>query len=173
VNAPVVVFGIGNRSRGDDAAGPLLVEGLAGWLEREGLGGQVECLEEYQLQPEHALDLVGRRLALFVDARSGLVPAVRLEAVAPADAFSVSTHALSPGEAVGVYRSVTGEEPPTAFVLGVRAKSFELGAAPGEGTREAMREAERLLWRLCRAPEVAFWREAARPSPSPSVRSPS
>ena len=74
-----MVFGIGNRSRGDDAAGPLLVEGLAGWLEREGLGAQVDCLEEYQLQPEHALDLLGRRLALFVDARSGLVPAVRLD----------------------------------------------------------------------------------------------
>ena len=165
MTAPVAVFGIGNRSRGDDAAGPLLVEGLSRWLERSGLGTQVECFEEYQLQPEHALDLVGRRLALFVDARTGLAPAVRFEAVAAADAaFSVSTHALSPGETLAVYRQVTGEEPPPAFVLGVRAASFELGAAPGQGTREAMGLAQQLLERLCRAPEEARWREAAAAS---------
>ena len=29
MSAPVVVFGIGNRSRGDDAAGPLVVERFA------------------------------------------------------------------------------------------------------------------------------------------------
>lgn len=177
MRAPVAVFGIGNRSRGDDAAGPLLVEALARWLERAGLAGEVACFEEYQLQPEHALDLAGRRLALFIDAHAGLAEGVRLEAVAPAGAvFSASTHSLSPRETLAVYRLVTGEEPPPAFALGVRAASFELGAGPGMGTRLAMREAEALLERLLRAPEAARWRQiASRPnaSPAPSGRSPS
>ncbi len=176
--APVAVFGIGNRSRGDDAAGPLLVEALARWLAREGMGGQVECFEEYQLSPEHALDLVGRRLALFVDARTGLADFLRLESLVPTTAsFSASTHSLSPGETLCVYRTITGEEPPPAFLLGVRADSFELGAPPGRATLEAMQEAERLLLRLCRAPEEARWREAVSkprpPSPSPSATPPS
>ncbi len=177
MTAPVAVFGIGNRSRGDDAAGPLLVEELARWLERAGLAGGVECFEEYQLQPEHALDLVGRRLALFVDAHAGIDEAVRLEVVAPAAGVrAASTHSLSPGEALAVYRQVTGEEPPPAFALGVRAASFGLGEAPGKGTRLAMQEAEALLERLLRAPDTARWlRLASRTtsSPSPSGRSPS
>ena len=173
---PVAVFGIGNRSRGDDAAGPLLVDYLARWLGREKRQGEVECFEEYQLAPEHALDLVGRRLALFVDARLGLEDALSLERLEPAPAvFTASTHALSPGETLSVYRTVTGEAPPPAFVLGVRAESFELGEPPGAITRAAIQEAERLLVRLCRAPEEARWRDALtrRPSPSPCARPPS
>jgi hydrogenase maturation protease len=177
VTAPVAIFGIGNRSRGDDAAGPLLVEALSRWLDRAGLATQFECFEEYQLQPEHALDLVGRRLALFVDARAGLAEPVRLECLAPAGAaFATSTHELSPGETLAVYRAITGEDPPPAFVLGVRADSFELGDAPGEATRAAMREAQRLLVELCLVPEAARWRQATdapNPSPSPCARSPS
>jgi len=176
VKPPVAVFGIGNRSRGDDAAGPLLVDYLVRWLGEEKRRGEVECFEEYQLSPEHALDLVGRRLALFVDARLGLEGALCLERLEPAAAvFTASTHALSPGETLAVYRSVTGEEPPPAFVLGVRAESFELGEPPGDRTRAALQEAERLLVRLCRAPEEARWRDAVIrcPSPSPCAKPPS
>jgi hydrogenase maturation protease len=176
VKPPVAVFGIGNRSRGDDAAGPLLVDYLVRWLGQERRGGEVECFEEYQLAPEHALDLVGRRLALFVDARVGLEGAVSLERLEPSAAvFTASTHALSPGETLSVYRTVTGEEPPPAFVLGVRAESFGLGEPPGARTQAAMLEAQRVLVRLCRAPEEARWREAEtrRPSPSPCARPPS
>ncbi len=177
MTAPVAIFGIGNRSRGDDAAGPLLVEGLSRWLEEAGLGTQFECFEEYQLQPENALDLVGRRLALFVDARVGQPEPVRLECLAPAGAtFASCTHELSPGETLAVYRAITGEDPPPSFVLGVRADSFELGDAPGEATRAAMREAERILVGLCLAPEAVRWQEATRattPSPSPCAPLPS
>jgi len=177
MRAPVAIFGIGNRSRGDDAAGPLLVEGLSRWLEEAGLETQFECFEEYQLQPEHALDLVGRRLALFVDARAGLPEPVRLECLVPAGvAFAASTHELSPGETLAVYRAITGEDPPPAFVLGVRADSFELGDEPGEATRAAMREAQRLLVGLCLAPDAARWRKAMNaptPSLSPCAASPS
>ena len=64
----VVVFAIGNRSRGDDAIGPLLLERLAPWLEAESQAGGFELIDDYQLQIEHALDLVGRSRVLFVDA---------------------------------------------------------------------------------------------------------
>jgi len=67
MTAPLLVFGWGNPSRGDDALGPLFVERLRGMAERAGLGG-MEFLEDYQLQVEHALDLVGRVRVLFVDA---------------------------------------------------------------------------------------------------------
>ena len=65
--APTLVFGIGNPSRGDDAIGPLMIERL----EREQSAGRlsgVDLLTDFQLQPEHALDLRGRARVLFVDA---------------------------------------------------------------------------------------------------------
>jgi hydrogenase maturation protease len=59
----LVVFGWGNDARGDDGLGPLLLERVAraGWPE-------VEAIEDLQLQIEHALDLDGADLALFLDA---------------------------------------------------------------------------------------------------------
>ena len=62
---PLLVFGWGNLSRGDDALGPLCVEQLR--AERTASAG-VEFLDDYQLQVEHALDLVGRTRILFVNA---------------------------------------------------------------------------------------------------------
>ena len=59
----LVVFGWGNDSRGDDGLGPALLRRV----EARGLEG-VTTVEDYQLQIEHALDLDGADLALFVDA---------------------------------------------------------------------------------------------------------
>ena len=41
MTAPLVVFAIGNPSRGDDAIGPVLCGELAKWLENEGLAERV------------------------------------------------------------------------------------------------------------------------------------
>ena len=71
MSAAVVVFAVGNPSRGDDAIGPLLCGRLAKWLENEGLADGFELIEDFQLQIEHALDLQGRELALFIDAGTG------------------------------------------------------------------------------------------------------
>ena len=61
---PILIFGYGNLSRGDDALGPLLLE----HVEQHGDLSQIEILCDFQLQIEHALDLQNRALVLFVDA---------------------------------------------------------------------------------------------------------
>ncbi len=48
----LVVFGWGNEARGDDALGPLLLRRIAAMRAPD-----VETIEDYQLQIEHALDL--------------------------------------------------------------------------------------------------------------------
>ncbi|MBL9110068.1 MAG: hypothetical protein JNM74_12375, partial [Myxococcales bacterium] len=53
--APVLVIGIGNPSRGDDALGPAVVARLEELLRAELAGGQVETLVDFQLQIEHTL----------------------------------------------------------------------------------------------------------------------
>lgn len=138
--APLLVFGIGNPSRGDDALGPTFVEALETALALELARGAVELITDFQLQPEHALDLMGRACAFFVDATAlargerpgvqrplSVEPFVLSAAVARRDA-SFSTHAMSPDAVLQAYRGL-GSEPPTTYVLGIGGVHFELGEA--------------------------------------------
>ncbi len=117
----VLVIGIGNPSRGDDALGPMAIERLAGL----GLPG-VELLTDFQLQVEYALDLRDRHEVVFVDAAaSGPEPYALTPATAAEDA-SYTSHELSPAAVLHAYRKLYGE-PPAAFALGIRGYRFELG----------------------------------------------
>jgi hydrogenase maturation protease len=125
--APLLVFGWGNLSRGDDALGPLLIQRLrADSATRDGM----EFLDDYQLQIEHALDLVGRTRVLFVDAsRSGCAPfeVTRLHAARDA---SATTHALSPQALLQVFCDLQRHDPPPCTLLAIRGEHFALGEAP-------------------------------------------
>lgn len=124
---PIVVFVVGNPSRGDDAIGPVLGERLAAWLAEQGLTERVELVEDFQLNIEHALDLVGREQAIFIDAGENTPAPFTFERIHPAALPSHSSHALPPPAVLQVYRQTEGTEPPPSFVLCVRGESFELG----------------------------------------------
>ncbi|MDP2418261.1 hydrogenase maturation protease [Hydrogenophaga sp.] len=128
--APLLVFGWGNPSRGDDALGPLLAEQLAGLAQKS--SGRLECLTDFQLQIEHALDMVGRERVLFVDAALGLQTPFEVRSVVPAPGVSFTTHALAPEALLQVYRDLQCTEPPPCTLLAIRAQRFELGEAPSE-----------------------------------------
>jgi hydrogenase maturation protease len=106
--APVVILACGNPSRGDDALGPYLLDRLHDWLRSEGLSDGFELIGDFQWQIEHALDLAGRRLALFIDADQQVAAPFALRRVLPADtlACSPSTHALSPEAVLAVLARV-------------------------------------------------------------------
>jgi hydrogenase maturation protease len=162
MRADVVVLAVGNRSRGDDALGPLLLERLRDWIYAHGLGREFELFEEYQLQLENALDLENRRLALFIDASREASSPVEFGAIGARDARAGhSTHALHPGTVLSVYLRVTGEAPPPAFFLGVRGTDFELGNPLSEAARAAMEDAWSILQELVRCPRHAEWQTMA------------
>ena len=153
--APVVVFAVGNRSRGDDALGPVLLERLAAALDAEGRGSGFELIDDFQLQIEHALDLADRRLALFIDAGTGTPAPFAFRAIEPANTIVThSTHALPPEAVLAVYRKTAGCEPPPAFVLCVRGESFELGADLTVAAKINLEAAWVHLAKLCRTPEI-------------------
>jgi hydrogenase maturation protease len=122
MTAPVVVLAVGNPSRGDDAIGPELAARLAA----ADLPG-VEVIVDFQLQVEHALDLQGRRLVVFIDAAVDALAPYELRSITAARDPSHTSHALSPGAVLETFRRVCGPPPP-ALLLAVRAESFELGA---------------------------------------------
>lgn len=158
----VAVFAAGNRGRGDDAIGPLLLERLASWLAAEAHAGEFALIEDYQLQIEHALDLQGKRLALFVDAGRGTPAPFGFYAIGAARASAAyATHALPPQGVLEVFRQFARAEPPPSFVLCVRGERFELGAGLSAAAEAHLEAAWRQLTLLCGRPDAALWREAA------------
>ena len=150
MTAPIVVFAVGNPSRGDDAIGPELGARLEQWLAREGLSERVELIEDFQLNIEHALDLAGRELALFIDAGENTPAPYVFEQIYPAAIPSHSTHALPPQAVLQVFRQTEGREPPPSFVLCVRGECFELGEGLSAEALDRMDEAMNRLEQLIR-----------------------
>jgi hydrogenase maturation protease len=119
---PLLVIGIGNPSRGDDALGPICIEGLQA-LDLP----DVDLLTDFQLQVEYVLDMHGRREIIFVDAAtSGPVPYAFVPITATHDP-SYSSHAVSPQALLAAYVSHHGQSPPPCHLLAIRGYGFELG----------------------------------------------
>ena len=125
--SPLLVFAWGNASRGDDALGPLFIERLRGSLPPD---AGIELLDDYQLQVEHALDLVGRRRVLFVDASVDAAAPFEVKRLQPLRDSSFTTHAMSPQALLQVYRQLQGSEPPPCTLLAIRGEHFALGRPP-------------------------------------------
>ena len=166
--APVVILACGNPSRGDDALGPRLLDRLQNWLLATGLDERFELIVDFQWQIEHALDLAGRRLALFIDAAQGTPAPFVLSRLEPADPRIPSSHALPPAALLAVLARLGDQVPPPAFVLAVRGDEFELGDGLSAGAQRHAEQAFELLTKLCRAPWPAAWWPLCGPSASPA-----
>ena len=122
----LLVLGWGNLSRGDDALGPLCLAALRDGLPAH-LVDQVEFLDDYQLQIEFALDLVGRERLLFIDASLNCAAPFEVHTALPRRDSTISSHALSPEALLQVFTDLQGHAPPPATVLAIRGEAFELG----------------------------------------------
>lgn len=129
MSAPLLVFAWGNRSRGDDALGPLFLDRLRAVAGKG--AGSVEFLEDFQLQIEHSLDLVGRRQVLFVDASRECRAPFEVRTLAPARDASYTSHAMSPQSLLQVYCELHQARAPRCTLLAIRGASFGLGEGLG------------------------------------------
>lgn len=144
---PLLVLAWGNPSRGDDALGPLLAERLLVHTQTAGLAKRVEVLTDFQLQVEHALDLVGRERILFVDAALDLAEPFTVRPLQPARGGGIGSHALAPEAVLQVFQDLHHQPPPPATLLAIRASAFELGSAP---SAEALADLEQAITWACR-----------------------
>ncbi|MCM2308767.1 MAG: hydrogenase maturation protease [Sulfuritalea sp.] len=144
MTAPILIFGWGNPSRGDDALGPLFVEHFAALAVRHPEWGEVECLTDFQLQVEHALDLQGRRRVLFVDASLDAPAPCSLVRIAAARDDSFTTHAMSPQAVLKVYADIDEGEAPPCWLLAIRGERFELGEELSAAARQSLQAALQL-----------------------------
>lgn len=148
---PLLIFGYGNPSWGDDALGPLLLERL-----QELDLPHLELLTDFQLQVEHVIDLQGREQVLFVDASvSCSVPYTFSRLYAQKDA-SYTSHVMSPMALLHSYTQLYGNPPPT-YLLQVRGECFELGKSLSSIATENLEASFNLLQRICSKPTLSNW----------------
>ena len=161
MTAPVVIFAVGNPSRGDDALGPVLAGRLRDWLDESGRGARVEVIEDFQLQIEHAIDLAGRELVLFVDAGMETPVPFSFTRAVPGGGPGHSTHALTPGAVLEVFLRTEPGEPPPAYVLCVRGEEFGLGEPLTATAAACADDALAFIRELIDEPTAAAWERLA------------
>ena len=138
----VLVIGVGNRFRGDDAAGPAVAEGLDSEgidaIEHAGDGMQLMALWD------------GADRVIIVDAmRGGLAPGTiqRFDAVLERLDETTFTHfSHEIGVAAGVELARTlGRLPSRLIVYGIEGRSFGLGDALSPDVARAVKETVRRI----------------------------
>ena len=155
---PVLVFGYGNLSRGDDALGPLLLQ----YLETHCDLDNIEILSDFQLQIEHALDLENRALVLFVDASVSCGGAFDFSLLEPDRDKSYTTHAMSPAAVLDVYQSIKKQAPPPCFLLSIKAEKLELGEGLSTQAENNLEQACQFAKALLQNTDVKVWLQQAK-----------
>ena len=152
---PVLIFGYGNLSRGDDALGPLLLDYLNDKID----ANNIEILTDFQLQVEHALDLENRQLVLFVDAAVNCESSIQFSRLQAIKDKSYSTHAISPTAILQVYQEIIKQPPPPCFLLRIQGISFELGENLSQQAQKNLQHAIQFTEDLLATPEINAWNQ--------------
>ncbi|MFD2172576.1 hydrogenase maturation protease [Rhodobacter lacus] len=152
LNPRVVILAWGNESRGDDGLGPRLASRIhaAGWP-------HVTLIEDFQLQVEHGLDLVGQDFVLFVDGGQGTPPPFFFRQTGPRRLMTHSSHGVGPEAVLEAYRQVMNAEPPPAFVLCMAGERFDLGEGLSRRALTHLAAAWGFLVPLLSWPDLAHW----------------
>ena len=150
---PILIFGYGNLSRGDDALGPLLLD----YIESHCDLTEIELLTDFQLQIEHALDLEHRSLVLFVDASVACINRCDFSPLTAARDKSYTTHAMSPAAVLAVYVSIKKQAPPPCFLMSIKSESMELGAGLSSAAENNLQQACLFVKQLLQQPTLNHW----------------
>lgn len=154
---PLLIVAIGNEARGDDALAPVLLRRLETWVYQLGLQDKIELLEDFQLQVEHAVDLLERDLVLFLDAGADTPSPYRISRISPCSSRALFSHALTPEDVLATYVQVYRQSPPPCFMLCIAGVEFELGTPLSSHAARNLEAAHRFAHELLQTPELAAW----------------
>lgn len=151
---PTIVIGVGNRDRGDDAAGPLVAERVAD----AGLGRSVTTIVVEGDLSDLALRWLPHQAVVIVDAAvTGARPGTvhRWSGVPPANERPLSSHGVSLRGALELGR-ILGRTARTIDIIGIEGRSFELFEGPAtEVTRSIDLVSDQLISELSRTEAVS------------------
>lgn len=135
----ILIYGIGNPSRQDDALGIVFVEKLQEWVDREKLEN-ISFDSNYQLNIEDAYDVSEKDVVVFVDASVEPIDGFFFRQIFPGDSISISTHSMSPESVLSLSEELYGRKP-SAFLLTIKGFSWELDAAMTDKARKNLNSA--------------------------------
>lgn len=143
----ILVIGVGNRDRGDDAAGREVARRLreidAGFVEILELDGEATALLA-ALESAEAVFLVD---ACLSGAPPGTIRRLDVaEAPLPRATFGLSSHGFGLAEALELAETLR-MTPPTCIVYAIEAQGFEIGAPISEAAARAIDEVVECLQR--------------------------
>jgi hydrogenase maturation protease len=155
----LVVFAWGNDSRGDDALGPAFLASATAQADPPGV--TTTFVGDWQLQPEHMIDLDCQDLALFVDASRDALPPYAFGTVVPTHSPTFTTHGMTPGAVLDAFHLMFDRAPPPAFVLAIRGEHFGLGLPLGPAARNNLEAALDFFAHLRAHASPAQWQSIA------------
>jgi len=154
---PLLVFGYGNPSRGDDALGPEFLERLEQARLEDKISAPFETLTDFQLQIEHALDLQERSLVLFVDASISSPPPFSFARISPVADDSYTTHAMSPAAVLAVFEKINHAPASPAFMLSISGFEFDLGKPISKAAESNLEQALAFTESLLESAQLEYW----------------
>ena len=140
----ILVIGYGNESRGDDAAGPKVVEAAAGWQLPK-----LRTLTCQQLTPELAESIAGASAVVFVDASVNAEdPSVQAVRIGPLAGGARATHTTDPRWLLALAQQAFGRCPP-AWLVSVPGERFAFGESLSSKAAEGVATAEEKVREIC------------------------
>lgn len=141
----ILIYGIGNLARQDDALGILFVEEIKAWAEKYDYNFiDTDC--NYQLNIEDAAQIVNYDTVIFVDASiDERVKDCLLELVDLSDAkLTFSTHSASPNYIVFLCKQMFNVLP-ASYIMHIRGYSFEFAEKISPEAKKNLQKALQFL----------------------------
>jgi len=169
--AEVLLTAWGNTSRGDDALGPLLLQRLKAWASVSGIAGQFEWVEDFQLQIDHALNLEGKILALYIDAGQNTAAPFSFLPISPLKQPWHTTHAMPPESVLAVFERMAQKPPCPCFTLCLKGEDFEIHEGLSAAAQNRLESALVFAQTLLSNPTPEAWLALAGPQPQVTASS--
>jgi hydrogenase maturation protease len=138
----ILVIGIGNTLRGDDAAGRIVVEAVASKRLPH-----VVAISATQLVPEFATLIASSRAVIFIDASVDENRSVEVRELVPACPLSHRFHDTGPRELLALTRNCYGHSP-LAWLVTIPARELGLGERLSADAQEQVQAATKEVIQL-------------------------
>ncbi|MFZ2655036.1 MAG: hydrogenase maturation protease [Victivallales bacterium] len=132
-SSQVLIYGIGNPSRQDDALGILFTELMREWVESKKLPN-IFFDSNYQLNIEDALSISEKDIVIFVDASREAVEDFNFRRLKGSDKIAFSTHSMDPESVLSLCEDLF-EKTPSTYLLTIKGYAWDLDAQLTCGAR--------------------------------------
>ena len=120
----ILIYGIGNPARQDDALGIIFIEKLEKWAVDNLITNL--CFDtNYQLNIEDSASIKEKKLVLFVDASSESVESFSIKKIYPDFNMSISSHHVTPETLLELSKELF-HKTPSAYLLEIKGYRWKL-----------------------------------------------